>query len=221
LRTLFIFFLAIVIFLNCKNVATPRQYALNTYLRYDAAQRLGQAEATFKEVTPGVTAQQTAIPGGVQVQGKNMNLLKDVSPVYKTKLSDYAGKYLFSWRDSLSGASTTFEVPMSQIDSFWFEKTPVLKNQTANLHWTGGDLKKGETLVLIWENNAGQTVQTEVFNPAGMQFLALPAAKLSELTPGDWQLYLVRKQLTKTTLPGCEATGISEYYTKARKFVVR
>jgi hypothetical protein len=220
MRATFFIFSITLTFLHCNNTPTPPQYILNTYVRYDAAQRAGQAEATFRTNTPGSTSAQTPVPGGVECQGKKMNLLKEVAPVYKVRMSDYSEKYAFTWRDSLSGVQTTFEVPMLRADSFWFEKTPVSKGQTATLRWTGGDLKKGETLVLIWQNASGQTVQTEAFNPAGMASLELPSAKLAELTPGDWRLYLVRKQLTKTTLQGCEATGIAEYYTKERTFKI-
>jgi hypothetical protein len=43
---------------------------------------------------------------------------------------------------------------------------------------------------------------------------------LSELTPGKWTLYLVRKKLTKSVANGYQTSGIMEYYTRSVEVTV-
>jgi hypothetical protein len=43
---------------------------------------------------------------------------------------------------------------------------------------------------------------------------------LSELTPGKWTLYLVRKKLTKSVVNEYQTSGIMEYYTKPVELTV-
>jgi hypothetical protein len=217
----FFFFSIFPLLWYCAQPPQTTQYTPTAYVRFDAEQQAGQANIHFQSNLPGQTPRPVAIFGGVQCQNSNMQLTNADKPVYAMPLQTYSDTCLFWWRDSSTTTARRFKVPMPRIDSFWFEATPLSLSHPATLRWTGGNLEKGETLVLIWENTAGGSVQTEVFNQSGMPYLELPAAKMKELAVGTWNLYLVRKKMTKIKLPDGEATGIGEYYTKVRRFVVQ
>ena len=92
----------------------------------------------------------------------------------------------------------------------------ISQSQPCKLTWNSTPLGKGETMVLMWENNAkGLTVPMEVSSVSSMAQIDIPAAKLKEIVPGDWTLSLVRKRLMKDTIGGIPVNGISEVYSKA------
>lgn len=230
----FVFLCSFLIWRCTVEPKAPQSFLLDAYIRYDALTNEGYAQATFKALPlrPDAGA---ILPGGeVTFQQRKMTVANTEKPVYRTKFHEMADSFQIFWRDSAATHQIDLKIPMPRIDSFWFEAKSVSISTPARLHWTGGDLKKGETLVLMWQNQEGKTSTTEVYNPSGMPFLELPAAKLKELSPGKWDLYLVRKHLTKTRLSktgkrivegeqtavAVESEAITEYYTRPRSFEV-
>jgi hypothetical protein len=60
----------------------------------------------------------------------------------------------------------------------------------------------------------------EVSTTLGAPLIELPAAKIAQLGPGDWSLYLVRKRLEKSEGPDFFMESTAEYYTKPIKLKV-
>lgn len=229
----FVFFLSFVFWQCTSPSESVKRYQSDVYIRYDALGKEGYAEATFKEMPIQPQSPPIVISGGVEFQQKKMTAADTTKPVYRVKFSEPADSFHVFWRDKAATRHNHLSVFMPRIDSFWFETPGVALSTPARLHWTGGGLKKGETLVLLWQQQ-GKTVTTEVYNPSGMNMLELPAVKLQELQPGRCQLYLVRKRLVKmalsetgtpaeqtgNTTPAVEASVITEYYTQPRSFEV-
>ncbi len=229
----FVFFTSLVFWQCGSPSVSVKPQQLEVYIRYDALGQEGYAEATFKEMPIQPQSLPVAVSGGVEFQQKKMTAADTTKPVYRVKFSEPSDSFHLFWRDKAATRHNHLSVFMPRIDSFWFETPGVALSTPARLHWTGGGLKKGETLVLMWEQ-AGNTVTTEVYNPSGMDVLELPAVKLKELQPGRCHLYLVRKQLVKkalpktgtpveqtgNTTPAVEASIITEYYTRPRPFEV-
>jgi hypothetical protein len=221
MRYYFFFFFCFLTFLGCQTTPSPpKQYRMDGYVRYDDLAGELYGEAAFKALQPVGSATPSVIAGGVLFQGRKMNLAGEQNLLYRAKLTGRADSCAFTWRDSLTGAGRRLAVALPRIDSFWFAQPTLNTRQPAQLRWTGGDLKRGETLVLLWEKG-GQTVKTEVYNQSGIAFLDLPAAKMGELEAGAWTLYLVRKQLTKPVVGGVESACIAEFYTKPVRITVR
>ncbi|MFN7267046.1 MAG: hypothetical protein ACK5VB_06100, partial [Bacteroidota bacterium] len=114
-----------------------------------------------------------------------------------------------------------FVMGIPSIDSFSMDGSTIANNQPARLSWKGEPLQKGETLVIMWANSEeGLTKPMEVTTTVGKPYIDFPAGKLSELTPGKWTLYLVRKKLTKSVANGYQTSGIMEYYTRSVEVTV-
>jgi hypothetical protein len=77
-------------------------------------------------------------------------------------------------------------------------------------------------MVFMWENaKEGMTAPMEVTTTSTLSRITVPAAKLKDMVPGEWTLYLVRKRLVKDNVGNLPVNGIMEYYTKPIKVKVR
>jgi hypothetical protein len=206
------------IFLSaCGAPAPPELRTARCYARFDAGTGEQTAEFTLFKNARDTSEQAVEMPGGIFYQGVSMLLRKIPAPAYRRSYKTaFSPEQRFSWKD-VSGKNTDFDLAMTKIDSFWFDKTVLSKNAPATLYWSGGGLEKGETLVLFWENAvSGQNTPIELYADGAPSSILLPAAKIKELAPGDWSLYLVRKKLTRGAAGGMPITGVTEYYTRAK-----
>lgn len=209
----------VTVCLGCGPQTPVLRQTFQCYARFDAAARQTKAEATLKEGPDENHLVPIEPIGGFQYQGVAMHLLPIQGITYQSNYNAvYQASHLFAWKDK-KGQPLAFEVAMPRIDSFYFTNSALSVSSPATLRWTGGTLEKGETLVLLWENPIdNKTVSVEAYNSDGIDRLEIPAAKMAELSPGRWSLYLVRKRLTKGAAGPVEATGIAEYYTRAQTF---
>ncbi len=133
----------------------------------------------------------------------------------------FVPEHTFGWTDA-QGQRQKVSFAMTPISGFSFGDGPLLRTRPATLRWEGGALEKGEALVLMWENRTlRQTVPMEIVRSSGDASIEFPAAKLAELPPGQWMLYLVRKRLAKTEAPGMHAEAVLEYYSRSDTIEVR
>lgn len=215
----FFSFALVALLFGCRQPAPTLRQTLQCYVRYDAAAGRAKAEAALKEGPDEQHLTAVEPQGGFQYQGATMELLPIQGMTFSTHYnSAYQAVHHFNWKDK-AGKPQVFEVRMPHIDSFYFKEPALSVSKPATLFWTGGTLEKGETLVLLWQTPNGEhTKSIEVYNPDGINALEIPATKMSELSPGTWSLYLVRKRLTKSTVGAVEATGVAEFYSPARTF---
>lgn len=161
------------------------------------------------------------IPGGINFQNEPMKAMDIQGVQYRREFkTSFTTDHKFTWTDKKNKAYE-FNLPLAPLNNFRFEHDTLQHNQPATLTWNGPALQKGESMVLIWEQEkSGKTVPIELISQGPESKVEFPAAKLTELQPGDWSLYIVRKRLVKATINGVSATGISELYTKSRKIKV-
>lgn len=218
----FFYLLIASICLACGQKTPVLIQTFSCYARFDAAAQQTKAEATLREGPDAAHLLPVEPPDGFRYQGVSMHLVPMQGMTYQSNHSSaYRPDHRFYWKGK-NDQPLAFEAIMPRIDSFYFSNATLSTAAPATLHWTGGTLERGETLVLLWENPAsGKTVQAEAYNSDGIDALEIPAAKMAELSPGKWSLYLVRKRLTKETVGTVEATGVAEYYTKARTVEIR
>lgn len=222
MKHIFFLILTALAFSTCTNPEKAKKRALNCYVRYLAAEGQLRAEAVLKETTAAGQAQPVEMTGGIRYQGKDMQVMPVMGITYRIdKSGGFAPRHVFSWKNA-KDQPLEFSLDMRPIHKFGFGSKTIRRDQAATFTWEGEALDKTESLVFLWENTTrNSTVPMEVYNSGGMNRLDFPAAKLAELQPGQWTLYLVRKKINTQTIDGMEATGISEYYSSTDTIFVQ
>ncbi|MCY7330448.1 MAG: hypothetical protein LH618_18000 [Saprospiraceae bacterium] len=210
-----------LLFAHCQTPTAPRQF-LQCYVRFDAVAGQVQADAIVRNGPNTLPDQPVEMPGGMLYQGSLMQVLPVQGLTYRRSYAaDFVPEHTFGWVDA-QGMRQKVVFPMSPISKFSFGVGPLLRSKPATLRWEGGPLEKGEALVLMWENRSlGQTVPMEIMRSGGDASIEFPAAKIAEVPAGQWTLYLVRKRLAKTEIPGMAAEAVLEYYSKSDTIEVK
>jgi len=215
MKHIFFSILTLLAFWHCQDPVPVTKNTLNCYVRFDAAGRKVKAEATLRE---GTRKQIIEMPGGIRFQSAEMKVLPVQGITYMVEFpATYTAQTLFEWKNK-KGEKGLFKMEVPSIDSFFFDSKELSVKNPANLRWVGKPLGKGETLVFIWENVPdGKTVPMEVSTTLGAPLIEIPAAKIAQIGPGDWSLYLVRKRFAKAEVADFLIESAAEFYTKPIK----
>lgn len=220
MKLIFFSILTALAFWACSTPEMPKKRSLQAYVRYlDDTKRL-RAEATFSEANPH--PQPVEMPDGVMFQGIPMKLRPLQGITYQTEYpAAHTQKYKFGWQDG-PNQRQELELEMLPITRFRFDQEPISVRTPNTFRWDGGQVQPGEVMVFLWEHlDTRETVKMEIVQQLAGSEIKFPAVKLSELKPGKWTLYLVRKRLRKTTVGQVEASGITEFYSKTDTIEVR
>ncbi|MFN7325546.1 MAG: hypothetical protein ACK5SQ_03095 [Chitinophagales bacterium] len=223
MRPTFFYVLATLGLLACQSSPkpTPNRLFLDCYVRILESEGQVLAEATMLSIptqaNPTQPAEKTPveIPGGIRYQGSPMSARPGSGLTYsKAFPGEFVSEHTFSWDDK-EQKRRTFSFKMNQIESFSLGASALSINQPAQFTWKGGALERGEALVLMWENpKENLTVPMEFIVQGALSVADLPAAKMKELSPGTWTLYVVRKKLVKFSEDSFDAQAILEFYSK-------
>lgn len=200
---------------------------LDCYVRVLEAEGNVLAEATMLAIPKGDQAPNPnaktpiEIKDGIRYQGSPMTTRPNTGLTYvKSFPGSYVPEQVFSWDDE-AGKRHTFQALMNHIAGFSFGEPKVSASKPAQFKWQGASLERGEALVLMWENpKENLTVPMEFIVQGSMTVADLPAAKMKELKPGEWTLYVVRKKLYKTEIDDVSAQIIMEFYSKTDTITV-
>lgn len=212
MKHIFFSILTALAFCHCQPAAPKAKNTLQCYVRYDASGKKIKAEASLLDA---VTRVALDVPKGLRFQATEMRALPVRGITYSLEFpAAYVQNPVFE-RKNEQGVAERYPVHVPSIDSFFFD-TKVLSVQTATfMKWVGTPLEKNETLVFIWENTEqGRTIPMEVSTTLGKPLIEIPAAKLAQIGPGNWSLYLVRKRREKTETLDLVVEKNTEYYTK-------
>jgi len=214
----FIFFLVLttLAIFACSQPDTPKKRTLDCYIRFDEAQGTVMADASFQETTPEAN-KPVEMPGGVFYQNVAMELLPIQGMTYRKEYpAGFMREHTFRWEEA-AGKSASFTMRMNPLKEFGFGGDTVWHDRPATLKWKGPGLEKGEALVLIWEQkNAGKTVSMELITIGNDAAIYFPAAKMAQLSPGNWTVYLVRKKLSKSLVNNTGVTCTAELYSRIK-----
>ena len=227
-----LFFFSVLTILNisaCKqgdNTAAEKR-SLNCYIRVLEAEGRVHAEATMSTVSDNPAAIQDSnthpveVPGGIFYQGTNMNMMPNQGITYtKDFPGGYREEHQFTWENEKK-EKLSFPLKMNGIANFSFGSKTISCSKPATFTWATKGLEKGEALVLLWENAKDNlTVPMELYIQGVNPKIDFPAAKMKELSPGTWTLYVVRKKLTKTQIGPISAQAIMEFYSKTDTLTV-
>ena len=223
MRLIFFCFMTIFGIAAChRQPETPaNKLSLDCYIRVLESEGRIRAEATMLSLpangqpAAGSSALPVEIPGGIRYQGSPMSTVPTTGLTYfKDFPGEYVPEHIFSW-DDLEKKRHTFTLKMNNITNFTFGSKEISLSKPARFTWEGGSMEKGEALVLMWENQKENlTVPMELIVQGQLPQIDFPVAKLKELSPGTWTLYMVRKKLAKADVSGVASKAIMEFYSK-------
>lgn len=221
MKLIFFFLLIALALANCQAPASVTKSALQCYVRFDANQGQVLADASLYPDT-GRLAPPVEMPGGLLYQGSAMQIIPVQGLIYRrTYAAAFVPEHTFGWLDEKQQRQQV-SFPMAAMSQFTFGDQPLSRTRPATLRWEGGPLEKGEALVLMWENKAlNRTVPMEIVRSSGDASIEFPAAKIAELAPGQWTLYIVRKRLARAKAGGVAVEGVLEYYSKSDTIEVK
>jgi hypothetical protein len=209
--------------LHCKTAPEAGERKLECYVRYLATEGEVSAEATLREVRrDSAGSLPVELPGGIKFQQTEMKLFPIQGLSYRVRFpAGFHRDYTFEWRNERREPQR-LPLTMSSIRAFGFESTPLKRAAPTKFTWQDDPLERGETLVFLWENlTGGATRRWEVYVNQPQNSIDFPAAKLAELDPGPWSLYLVRRKLVRDTLDGIPVSAVVEYYSDADTVAVQ
>ena len=221
MKSIFFPLLLALAFAGCQAPVSVTKGALQCYVRFDAHQGQVLADATLYPDT-GRLAPPVEMPGGLLYQGSAMQIIPVQGLTYRrTYAAAFVPEHTFGWLDQKEQRQQV-SFPMAAMSQFTFGDQPLSRTRPATLRWEGGPLEKGEALVLMWENKTlNQTVPMEIVRSSGDASIEFPAAKIAELAPGQWTLYIVRKRLARAKAGGVAVEGVLEYYSKSDTIEVK
>jgi hypothetical protein len=203
---------------NCSNDGTssrnPHQYG-DFFVRYLAQARQLKATANFLEGDTIRTAQPIEMERGVLFQGKSMEmryLPNDMVRYSTEEVTEYPDKFSFSF-----GKSQVFEMDMTPIDSFTIKEGKCQLSDGLSFYVDAPPGDK-ESLVLFFSDANRKATTLTLEGPIASQQITVPADQLSQLTPGPYELYLVKKKKISKEEKAVSSLGAIEYYTPAINF---
>lgn len=200
----------------------PAPKSVDFYVRYLADENRTNAEAIWYE-GEGLQKKQITILGPMYYQNLEMAVFNANGQRFRENTTGtYQPNHIFSWMGK-DGQKESFTMEMPAIENFSFSDSVLVRNKPANFTWKGNALGSGEILVFLWEKiPAGSgTVSWELLVSGGLPKIDLPSAKISELSPGRWSYYLVRKKLTKAQTNKTASSGVIEYYSSTDTILVQ
>jgi hypothetical protein len=221
MRLIFFYIMTVFGILGCqtKPAAPETIKILDCYIRILEAEENVLIQATMKLAPAGSASSGNAVPvevkGGIRYQGGPMTVLPTAGLTYQKAFpGKFIAEHVFSWDDPAKGR-LSFTVQMNNIPGFTFSPKILSASKPAALTWDGAGLERGEALTLIWENAKDNlTVPMDLYVQGQFPRVDFPAAKMKELSPGSWTVYIVRKKLVKTDVSGVAAQAVAEFYSK-------
>ncbi len=221
MRLIFFYLMTVLGIFGCNNATTTKETkkTLDCYIRILEAEEQVMVQATMKSAPVGSTQSGDAVPveveGGIRYQGGPLNVLPTAGLTYSKQFpGKYVPEHVFSWDDPKKGR-LSFTVKVNNMPNFSFGPKAVSASKPAILTWEGQGLERGEALTLIWENvKENLTVPMDLYVQGQIPQIDFPAAKMKELSPGKWTLYIVRKKLVKADVSGIAAQAVAEFYSK-------
>lgn len=201
---------------NTNAIQAPLQTEF--YVRYLEAERQVKAHASFTygDSLPALHSHQFS--KGVTFQGnamKSSQLPDQLLRYVYNGVSDYATDgFLFTYEDPHSKPRSA-RLKLSPIEDFSLQGNSLSKGLILSIK--GASFRDNENLVLLFLNDKNQAFSTEIKGSFEGKSLNLPAAQLVGITPGNYFLYLVKKQIAISRDANIHMTSEIEFYTKTIK----
>ena len=213
---LFLIFLFACLQFNCSSEKQAPQQSLyaNFEIRYLKPERHLRAQASFAK-GDSINRKPISFPT-VHFEERAMDLkkLSNKVPRYQAEQhTDYQSSFSFRMIDE-NNKEINYDLQMSPIDSFQIDG-PIQKSKELKLNWYGAPLKENESLILLFTDQDNKASSQNINGPTEKAELSIPAPKLSKLSPGKGQLYLVKKQINFHNDQNSKFRSLIEFYTNS------
>ena len=201
----------------CQTGSKSMEFSHDFYVRFLQETSELLAQAHFKKGENGQPMTFQLMPA-VEFQDRSMSERRtDTFIRYQfEKTGGFESEYIFNWKNE-AGATLKHRLRIDPILDFSLPE-PFPRTANALLKWDGPALKTDEKLVVLCENEAGQTVSHEFSGPTDLAAVPLPASKFS---PGIWLISLIKSRAEKTVDGSVTTTSLFEFYTNTKPVVVK
>jgi len=211
-------FFALFLFFACKadkkTIPSDQFISSSYYLRYLEEEQTLKAEATFRQGDSLANAKAKTY-AGVFFNNQEMTFkkLSDANQRYVLNTTGEfpSGDLVFSFINDnghKEGQPFSFS-PMKSLAT----KGLVSKSKGATLTWEGKALGDQESVICLFSDENNRTTNTIVRGPTDGPQISIPPEKLSALTTGKGNLYLVRKNRSRKDEANRSSFAVLEYYT--------
>lgn len=199
---------------------TPPVFA-EVFVRFLSPENEYKAQIMFFEGDSVGNARPKKLASGVRFQGQSMREKALGSYAFRYERiqpGPYTGRHVFDFQDD-AGKKRNVVLSMSGIKQFRME-TPLKLNTGGKLFIERQALQPGETLLLLFTDEQGNTFSVELEEGFSGDQVELTSRQIGGLHPGGYELYLVKKQELKTTRQNRTVFSSMEYYSPIQEVVV-
>ncbi len=207
---------AIFVFFGCQSDQTSKEETLfaNYEIRYLQEEKQFRAQLSYSS-GDSLTRKPKHFPtvnfGKYAMERRNLRS-KGIRYQYEKNIP-YPSPMSFRTIDK-NNIEMNHQITMSPIDSFYLEEN-IEKSKDLNLTWLGAPLKANETLVLLFTDQENKASSQIVRGPTKQSTITIPSNRLSELSIGKGELYLVKKQWSQKLDKNVQTNSLIEFYTRA------
>ncbi len=215
--------LALLVFACREEVSqekTPHVFA-EAFVRFLSPENEYKAQIMFFEGDSVGNARPKKLASGVRFQGQSMRekALGSYAIRYeRLQPGPYTGRHVFEFQDD-AGRKRSVVLSMAGIKQMRME-SPLRLKTGGVLSMEAQSLQPGETLLLLFTDEAGDTFSVTLAEGFSGDRAVLTSSQLSGMHPGTYELYLVKKQELKTTRQNRTVLSAIEYYSPIQEVVV-
>lgn len=177
-----------------------------------------KARLMFFEGDSLSTARPLKVEDGVRFQGQPMwEKARDASAFRYERIlpGPYQARQIFEYTDR-KGKEQQISLKMDPLADFSLE-SPLRKSTGSTLSLKNGSLEADESLLLLFTDEKGASFYVEKNGPAKESTLPLSVQELQAIPPGNYEVYLVKKQARSTTGKGHTVFSVIEYYSSVKE----
>jgi hypothetical protein len=163
------------------------------------------------------TARPLKMEEGVRFQGQPMReKAQDVSAFRYERIlpGPYQPQQVFDYTDR-KGKKQQIALKMDPIADFEL-KSPIARSTGSTLSLKNGSLGTDESLLLLFTDEKGASFYIEKNGPTEASMLPRSAEELQAIPPGNYEVYLVKKQARRTEGKDHTVFSVIEYYSSVR-----
>ena len=118
------------------------------------------------------------------------------------------------------GESANYKLYMSEVGKLSVKEGEINKNIGATILWDGDLVTSSQTLIFMFTSNDNKATSISIKGPSEISEVAIFSESITQLVPGECQLYVVKKQVEKTEDQNQTITSAVEYYSSSIKIQV-
>jgi hypothetical protein len=146
------------------------------------------------------------------------------SAMEKQNLGDRGSRYILNRKGAFSsnldfsykndeGVPINYDLSMPEVGEFSIKEGNIYKNKGVTISWKGEPLDQSQSLVFMFTDKDNKASSISANGPTQLSEVMIPSKGLTKLALGEGQLYLVKKQVLKTTDQNQTILSVVEYYT--------